>query len=554
MKSFLESPEYNTSLSSDSFETRPDSYQPKSPYADNRSTVVAQRKMQELANNSVQLKNGAEFQSMAANYSSHQQPPVQKKENKTGLPDNLKAGVETLSGMAMDDVMVHYNSHKPAGLHALAYAQGTNIHVSPGQEEHLPHEAWHVVQQKQGRVKPTMQIKEGTRVNDDKGLENEADVMGRKALQSGKELPAKSVTPIKSNNNIVQAKRYTVSRHIPLETHYSLIEVNNAPKKGEKSAKEKALDTLLSKLRDEHPLSVEDENKAKQEKWSGVERDKHRGKEFETKKNELLGALNDREDFLNRVAEDEEPFKLPPGKNTSTGFWVSGAHVKGLSVVNERERKKTPESGLIKKVTKIEDWIGAHLIKREWGGEDNMWNVVCWPKSAEDKWGKSFEEPIDIAFTNRTQKKLDIEVDVEKEDEVFTDDKVDEIVKDKTKSKVVSGEWKIFIEQSARLSQLEANRALESVPVAATGSSALGTANLDSTDTNWDRAKTEALKKITTTIDTSSKKEPHKKQLENLKESAVGDKKEEYRKERDKAMEQEKENYRPEIYKLKHNL
>lgn len=35
------------------------------------------------------------------------------------------------------------------------YSQGTDIHIGPGQEKHLPHEAWHVVQQKQGRVKPT---------------------------------------------------------------------------------------------------------------------------------------------------------------------------------------------------------------------------------------------------------------------------------------------------------------------------------------------------------------------------------------------------------------
>jgi len=46
----------------------------------------------------------------------------------------------------------------PAQLNALAYAQGSDIHVAPGQEKHLPHEAWHVVQQSKGRVKPTMQI------------------------------------------------------------------------------------------------------------------------------------------------------------------------------------------------------------------------------------------------------------------------------------------------------------------------------------------------------------------------------------------------------------
>ncbi len=59
----------------------------------------------------------------------------------------------------MKDVKVNYNSPKPAQLQAHAYAQGTDIHVSPGQEKHLPHEAWHVVQQKQGRVKPTLQLK-----------------------------------------------------------------------------------------------------------------------------------------------------------------------------------------------------------------------------------------------------------------------------------------------------------------------------------------------------------------------------------------------------------
>jgi hypothetical protein len=109
--------------------------------------------------------------------------PLQTKPNNTGLPDNLKSGVENLSGYSMDDVKVHYNSDKPAQLQALAYTQGTGIHVAPGQEQHLPHEAWHVVQQMQGRVQPTMQMKEGVAVNDNKGLESEADVMGGKAVQ-----------------------------------------------------------------------------------------------------------------------------------------------------------------------------------------------------------------------------------------------------------------------------------------------------------------------------------------------------------------------------------
>jgi hypothetical protein len=106
------------------------------------------------------------------------------RKNNTGLPDNLKSGIESLSGMSMDNVKVHYNSGKPAQLNALAYAQGSDIHVAPGQERYLPHEAWHVAQQAQGRVRPTIQVKDGVPVNDDKGLEQEADVMGQRALQT----------------------------------------------------------------------------------------------------------------------------------------------------------------------------------------------------------------------------------------------------------------------------------------------------------------------------------------------------------------------------------
>ncbi len=100
--------------------------------------------------------------------------------NRTGLPDHLKAGVEHLSGLAMDDVRVHYNSPKPAQLQALAYAQGADIHVGPGQQRYLPHEAWHVVQQKQGRVKPRLQMK-GNAINDDSALEREADHFSSRA-------------------------------------------------------------------------------------------------------------------------------------------------------------------------------------------------------------------------------------------------------------------------------------------------------------------------------------------------------------------------------------
>ncbi len=55
-----------------------------------------------------------------------------------------------------------------------------DIYVAPGQERHLPHEAWHVAQQMAGRVSPTTEIN-GMPVNDNAALEHEADVMGAKA-------------------------------------------------------------------------------------------------------------------------------------------------------------------------------------------------------------------------------------------------------------------------------------------------------------------------------------------------------------------------------------
>ncbi len=82
------------------------------------------------------------------------QGDVGEAENRTGMPRPLKAGLEALSGMDLSGVRVHYNASRPAQVNALAYTQGQDIHVGPGQEKHLAHEGWHAVQQMQGRVKP----------------------------------------------------------------------------------------------------------------------------------------------------------------------------------------------------------------------------------------------------------------------------------------------------------------------------------------------------------------------------------------------------------------
>ena len=171
-------------------------------FFDQRPEVSFRQEIQKKADASPKANKLTSFQDKAnANVSTNQ--PVQLKKfldresstpqksispqsakNKTGLPDNLKSGMESLSGISLDDVTVHRNSKEPEKLQAHAYAQGSAIHVGPGQEQHLPHEAWHVVQQKQGRVKPTVKVNGDVPVNDSQSLEQEATNMGQKALKA----------------------------------------------------------------------------------------------------------------------------------------------------------------------------------------------------------------------------------------------------------------------------------------------------------------------------------------------------------------------------------
>jgi hypothetical protein len=95
------------------------------------------------------------------------------------LPATLARSIERLSGQSMDDVRVHADSARPARLGAEAYTQGSDVYLGPGKQEHLAHEAWHVAQQKQGRVRPELALG-GMAVNADEALEREADVMARR--------------------------------------------------------------------------------------------------------------------------------------------------------------------------------------------------------------------------------------------------------------------------------------------------------------------------------------------------------------------------------------
>lgn len=103
-----------------------------------------------------------------------------------GMPLALAQGIHALSGHDLSDVQVMRNSAKPRQFGALGFAMGNEIHLESGQEVHLAHEAWHVVQQRQGRVMPAGEIG-GVKVNQDRRLEDEAEAMGGAALDRGRQ-------------------------------------------------------------------------------------------------------------------------------------------------------------------------------------------------------------------------------------------------------------------------------------------------------------------------------------------------------------------------------
>ncbi len=111
-------------------------------------------------------------------------PAVSKASGSGSLPDPLKANLEQLSGLDLSSISVHNDSAQPASFGAWALARGPEIHLAPGQQDSLPHEAWHSVQQLQGRVAPG-QSRGGVSANVDRSLEQEADTMGARAASMG---------------------------------------------------------------------------------------------------------------------------------------------------------------------------------------------------------------------------------------------------------------------------------------------------------------------------------------------------------------------------------
>ncbi len=106
------------------------------------------------------------------------------------LPAPVRNRMESAFGFHLGHVRVHQGSSKALAMGAAAYTQGADIHFAPGTydpssargQELIGHELAHVIQQSEGRVHATRQAK-GMGVNDDEGLEREADDWGARAAR-----------------------------------------------------------------------------------------------------------------------------------------------------------------------------------------------------------------------------------------------------------------------------------------------------------------------------------------------------------------------------------
>ena len=127
-----------------------------------------------------------------------------------GMPAPVQAKMEAAFATDFSHVRIHEGAQATAQ-GALAYTQGSDIHFALGQyrpdtvqgQELLGHELAHVVQQSQGRVRESAP---GTGINDDAGLEREADELGARAARS------QAVTPGTSAGGSVGGVRPAIQR------------------------------------------------------------------------------------------------------------------------------------------------------------------------------------------------------------------------------------------------------------------------------------------------------------------------------------------------------
>ncbi len=149
--------------------------------------------------------------------------PVQRKMNEN-LPAGLQHNMENAFGHDFSRVSIQRESTKATEINARAFTQGEEIHFAPGEfntgsesgKNLIGHEFTHVVQQRNGVVNATSVMGKGLSLNDDTGLEREADLLGQKAV-NGETIPKYRSAGLGIRNALrgpVQAKSNVIQRDI----------------------------------------------------------------------------------------------------------------------------------------------------------------------------------------------------------------------------------------------------------------------------------------------------------------------------------------------------
>jgi hypothetical protein len=253
---------------------------------------------------------------------------------------------------------------------------------------------------------------------------------------------------------VVQLRRYQVKKNIDLKLATKPWKAKPDQQGGVQKGVVRARGQEIADLRVSFPcLKITDESVQKEKKKTpeGVEElDKDRGEEFIEEKLAIFEKYDGLDDDVQGVFNATRPaiYQGAPSR---------GRNGTAADKIN----------GLVRNDPKF---IGAHLIKREWGGADNMWNVVSWTQDAENHWAKNFEKPVDSRGA-RGDVPGAVSISVTKEDDFISRSDLGDELKRVNKDPQSADE---FEKQRDGI-----NAAMESVPVSAIGQNYVSTTSLN---------------------------------------------------------------------------
>lgn len=191
-------------------------------------TYANKQKRKTSADHILQQKQN-ETQSMG--FVDHRPKAVYQK----GMPEPVRAQMESIFQTDFSDVAITPNSSKALELGALAYTRGNEIHFAPGRynpntgagQRLLGHELAHVVQQREGRVRATGAVS-GRPLNDSPQLEYEADTLGRQAVGITYGSSLESAAHNNTNGNRINHSVY--SNQTPLQGSQGIMQLKSTIK------------------------------------------------------------------------------------------------------------------------------------------------------------------------------------------------------------------------------------------------------------------------------------------------------------------------------------